>query len=188
MTDAPSRDAAETSTDSRAEFDSLADPEHLRGCDGVRYQETTRVHGDEDYCMADKDGAAAVGVMTADGRVLLATHREESVALLPNAHVESGGDWVAAGYRAVERIVDVPIAIERPVLVRSIEHAVQGRDELHTTSHTVVFEASPRSAARAADLPSGGTCTWDGGWFESFPESGRDTPTAPAADVRLFLD
>ncbi|MFC7213998.1 hypothetical protein ACFQO4_07880 [Saliphagus sp. GCM10025334] len=191
MTEKSPRSAtSSTRTDSLTDLESLTDPARFRDHDDVRYAERTEIHVDENHCRAHSRGMAVVGVTAADGSVLIATHLEEPVALLPNARLEGeDDDWLAAADRAVKRLTDEPVDVGRPVRVRSVEHVVEGDDTAHTSSHTVVFEASPEAdGATAADLTARTTCGWDAGWYTSFPDGCDETPERPAADVRLFLE
>ncbi|GEM_PF-6734659 len=104
------------------------------------------------------------------------------------AGLEDGEDWLAAADRAVETLTDDPIDVGPPVLVRELEHVLEGEETPHTTSHTVVVEASPATERAADDLTARTTCTWDGKWLETFPDGCPATPEQPAADLRLFLE
>ncbi|PSP57430.1 hypothetical protein BRC82_00300 [Halobacteriales archaeon QS_1_67_19] len=162
---------------------SLTDPESLRERPDVEFRETTRVHDDADHCAVGNDGVVAIGVTDADGKVLALRHDEgEAPVVLPNGRIESGEDWVAVGRERVEHLTDLPVEIEGPERVRKVEHVVEGDDERHTTSHEVVFRASP---AGDPDRVTDG-CDWHAAWLDEFPDDATTDDGPAAADVRLF--
>ncbi|MCU4753557.1 hypothetical protein OB919_16460 [Halobacteria archaeon AArc-curdl1] len=189
MTEKSQDATTDTRTDSLTNLETLTDPARFRNHDGVRYEERTETHADADHYRAHSRGMAVVGVTAADSSVLVATHLEEPVALLPNARLEDGEGWLAAAERAVETLTDEPIDVGPPVLIRDLEHRLEGDDTAHTTSHTVIFEAAPEAdGATAANLTARTTCNWDADWVHSFPDGCTATPERAAADIRLFLE
>ncbi len=189
MTEKPLDTTTDTCTDSLTDLETLTDPARFRDHDDVHYEERTETHADADHCRAHSRGMAIVGITAADSSVLVATHLEEPVALLPNARLEDGEDWLAAADRAVETLTDEPIDVGPPILIRDLDHRLEGDDTVHTTSLTVIFEASPEAdGATAANLTAGTTCNWDADWVHSFPDGCTATPERAAADIRLFLE
>ena len=177
-----------TTTDDAAPTESLTDPESLREREDVAFVEETSVHDDEDHCSVGIDGRAVVGVTNDDGEVLLAVHEESSIAMLPHGPVEPGNDWGTVGRRAVEEMTGVAVELDGPELVRDFDHFVEGDDERHTTSHNVVFRASPAGDETATDPGVAGNDDWDAGWFDEFPEDLSAVEGPVEDDVRLFLD
>ncbi|MFP8957771.1 hypothetical protein ACLI4Y_13670 [Natrialbaceae archaeon A-CW3] len=188
MTDNPPHATTDSGTDSLTDLETLGVPTRLREHREVRYVEHTETHADADHCRAHSQGMAVVGITAADGSVLVATHLEEPVALLPNARLEDDEDWLTAAERAVETLTDDPIDVGAPVLVRELEHVLGRGDTPHTTSFTVVFEASPVAESTPDELTARTTCTWEGAWIERVPDGCVGTPERPMADMRLFLE
>lgn len=185
-TDVPPADAPPA--DDVPPTESLSDPESLRERDDVPFREETSVHDDEDHCSVGIEGRAVVGVTNDDGEVLLTVNEAIPVALLPHEPVESGDDWAAAARRAVEGVTDLTVRLDGVELVRDLDHFVEGNDEIHTTTHNVVFRASPVETG-ADDFGFPDDCDWSADWFDEFPEDRTDDVGGPVEDdVRLFVD
>ncbi|WP_137286203.1 NUDIX domain-containing protein [Halorussus salinisoli] len=171
--------------------ESFSDPEILRDRAGVRFTHEEAVHDDRDHCNTDIDGRAVVGVTNDAGEVLLAVHREESVAMLPHGGVEPGDDWAAVARQTVEITTELPFEIDGVKVVREIDHFAKGEDEPHATTYGVVFHASltgdPKSAS--AESPSHDDNEhWDADWFGEAPENTPEGFDLPEDDIRLFVD
>lgn len=161
----------------------LFDPESLREREDVEFLEATNVHDDRDHCASDVEGRAVVGVTNDDGDVLVIVNDERAFATLPNGKVESGDDWAEVGRERVEHLTSLPVEIDGVERVRRVEHFTEGENEPHTTSHQVVFSASP-----ATDDPSiSHGCDWRGEWCDELPEQAPDEGPA-RDDIRLFAD
>lgn len=199
--DRPPADSSTTDAPSAADssLDSLADPASLCDCEEIRFTDETAVHDDRDHCNTDIDGRAVVGVTNDAGEVLLAVHREETVAMLPHGRVESGDDWLATARRKVEITTDLPFEIDGVEAVREIDHVVEGEDDPHATTYGVVFRASlvadsadaDDSADDPADVADPGTDDndhWDADWFDAVPENTPPGSGLVADDIRLFVD
>lgn len=205
--DGPPADSSTTDAPSAADstLDSLADPESLRDREEVRFTDETAVHDDRDHCNTDIDGRAVVGVTNDDGEVLLAVHREETVAMLPHGRVEAGDDWLTTARRKVEITTDLPFEIDGVEAVREIDHVVEGEDDPHATTYGVVFRASlagdsadaddtadaddpADDPANVADPSTDDNDHWDADWFDAVPENTPPGSGLVADDIRLFVN
>jgi hypothetical protein len=180
-----------SATDDAPPADSLTDPKRLRDDDEIPFTEETAVHEDRNHCNTDIVGRAVIGVTNDAGEVLLAVHKEESVAMLPHHAVEPGDDFVAVGRETVEITTELPFEIDGVEVVREIDHVVEGEAEPHATTYGVVFRASlagdPESAA--VESPSHDENEhWDAAWFDAVPETNPPGDGLVEEDIRLFVD
>jgi hypothetical protein len=186
-TTAPMSDTSPEATDEVSPSELLFDPGTLRDREGVRFTEEEAIHEDRDHCNTDR---AVVGVTNDAGEVLLAVHKEESVAMLPHGEVGSGDDWAAVAREKIEITTDLLCEIDDVEAVREIDHFVEGEDEPHSTTYGVVFRASLAADAESAHVedPSHDENEhWDAEWFATVPEN-LPGGGLVEADVRLFVD
>ena len=158
----------------------------LRSDDDVAFAESTARHDPTEFDYWRRvDGAAVLGVPSADGGVLLmdGAHGWR----LPFVAVD-GDDWVAIARASVEALTDVHVDIERAERVERVEHLSADGDE-RTVTHDVVVRTTPvDEGSLAADprLPDWGRLTVD--WFDAVPEDAyRDHPET-VADIERILD
>ncbi len=179
---------SDTQTDDAPRMASLTDPTRLSLRDDV--EETThRFDHDEDYCEAEYEGRAIVGVTNGAGETFLAVHAESGATMLPNGKVDPGSDWVATGEEAAADLTGVDCRIQDAVLLRHAEHYLEGDDEpVEVTTH-VVFEASPVPGADATgdvdvDVDADGVV---GGWYDELPPEADLEDKPVHDDVRRFV-
>ncbi|QCC51349.1 NUDIX hydrolase [Halapricum salinum] len=151
-----------STTSAESEFD----PQAVADRAGVETDQRTYVHEDADHCEADAAGRVIVGVTNERGEALLLVDHERSIALLPNATVDAGESWRAAGRHAVADETGVEVSLDRPARVREIEHTTERSETPHTETVHVVFEAS---AQGEADPRVPEDSPFEVGWFETLP-------------------
>lgn len=170
-------------------IDSLTDPETLRGRTGVPFSQQTSEHEDEDHCSIGVAGRVAVGVTDRDGRFLLLCNDELGIALLPHGTVDADENWAAIARREAEGQTGIAVDLDEIVVVRAVDHVVEGDDEPHCSTHRVVFAGSPgggeiQDCKRSADA---GSDNWRAGWFEKLSEALAAPEGGPGDDLELFL-
>jgi hypothetical protein len=175
---------AAATTSKSTTFETLTDPTTLVDRDDVDYREHTFVHESTDHCERDYAGRAIVGVTNDAGEVLLLVHEENDGAVLPNAKVEPGDDWVAAGVGEVERVTGVAAEIESVERLRIADHRLEDEDSPFQTTTHVLFRARPLSA----DEPSTDIDEVTAGWFDEPPAASATGDRPVDHDVRLFFD
>lgn len=179
-------DPADRTTAASSQIDSLTDPTALSLRDDV--EETThRFDHDEDYCEANYEGRAIVGVTNDAGETFLAVHEETGGAMLPNGKVEPGGDWVATGEDAAAELTGVLCEIQDAVLLRHAEHCLAGEDDpVDQTAH-VVFEATPAPGVDATGKVEVDVDGVVGGWYDELPPEADLEDKPSHDDVRRFV-
>ncbi|NEU58017.1 NUDIX hydrolase [Halorussus sp. MSC15.2] len=175
-------------TDDVSPADSLTDPERLRDRADVPFTSEEAMHDDRDHCNTDTAGRAVVGLTNDAGDVLLAVHKEESVAMLPHCGVEPGEDWAAVARGTVEITTDLPFELDGVEAVREIDHFAEGEDEPHATTYGVVFRASVAGDPDTADPSHDENEHWDADWFDAVPENTPEGSGLVEDDIRLFVD
>lgn len=174
--------------DSAKPTDRLEDPAALCERADVRVtRETIPVDG-RDHRSIGTGGQAVVGVTNGDGPLLTLLEDERSIALLPHAAVEPGGDWATAARRGVENQTGMAVSLEAVEAVRVVEYVVDGI--ARATNHRVVYRGSPAGGAirvckRSADAGSDG---WRATWIDALPDGVAPPGVGPADDIGLFLE
>lgn len=170
-----------------ASVDGSIDPEQLFADGDVDTERRTYTHEDPDHCETGAVGRSIVGVTDEAGRLLLVVDPDAETLILPNDTVEPGGDWRAAGRDRVEAMAGIEASLDDVVLVRRVEHEIEGSGCARTaTTHHVLFEASVDP-----DAALDGLCEdndWELGWYDEVPFEFDDHGTGALEDVSLFLE
>lgn len=168
------------------ETDRAFDPEAAADRRSIDYDARTYVHESTDHCEADGKGRVVVGVTNDEGEALLLVDQDRSIAMLPNATIDSGDDWLPAARRAVAEATGLDVTIGDPIRVRRIEHTTEESDTPHNVTGHVVFGASPTDD----NLMTPDDAPFEVGWYDSLPVEVPDDPSTRGdvlADVRSFL-
>jgi hypothetical protein len=167
--------------------DGSIDPAQLFDDGEVDTERRTYEHEDSDHCETGALGRSIVGVTDDDGRLLLVVDPDERNLVLPNATIQPGDDWAAAGRERVEAVAGIDVTLDGLVLFRRVEHATEGSETARTsTTHHVLFAASADSNAEFD-----GRCEdndWELGWYDEVPFEFDDAGTGALEDIRLFLE
>lgn len=165
------------------------DPETIRAGEDVAFEETTTVHDDLEHFENHGHDIAVVGVTNDEGAICLFVNEGRAFAGLPWETV-ADGDWIDAAHRSIEDWCTgdgMAISVDEPILVRRVEHEVDGPADVTATTHTILFSASPEAAdPDMANLT--GAADWSAGWYDGVPAFATETPPDVAADIRRFVE
>lgn len=181
-------DTTNDDTDDARTPDPFADPETLRGRDGVEFTERTVTVDPDEFDEGRDDlagvaGWAVVGVPSDAGSVLLMDDGDHGWTL-PARSVGAGDDWLARGREAVEGLTGEAVTLEGVARVRRLDYREEGGDGRVTVHHVVMRAAPVTGEPVAAESSVGCEDVEDAGWFEALPEG---VEGAVADDARLFL-
>jgi hypothetical protein len=178
-----------TDSSTAAETDSTFDPGTVAERAGVDSTDRTYVHETTDHCEVDAAGRVVVGVTDDRGRCLLLVDHERSIAVLPNAVVAPGDDWLTAAREVVAEATGLDVVIDDPVRVRRVEHTTEETDEPHNVSSHVLFEAT--CPDDDSDLTTTEDSSFEVGWYDGLPvEIPDDLPRGGDVleDIGAFVD
>ena len=170
-------------------MDELTDPETLRECESVEFNDTPPEEHQSHYELYEPiAGMAIVGVTDESGQLLLLEREGGSIPVLPYGRTDPGDDWVATARAAVADSAGVEVAIDGVRRVR--RHTYRSKDGAETTGYDVVFAATPEDDRGVAEA-SGSR------YQEEWTAAWRDTATLDLPDgedndvlndVRLFVE
>lgn len=161
------------------------EPAALYERDAVATEQRTYTHEDPDHCEADAAGRAIVGLTDDDGRLLVVVEPDGAHVVLPNEVVAPGDDWAAAARERVVGMADIDVTLDGVALVRRVEHVLGDETEPRSTTHHVLFEASP------AGGDVGGLCDtndWELRWWTGVPPAFSADDSPAVDDIRWFLE
>lgn len=136
-----------------------------------------------DHREADTEGRTIVGMTDKEGQLLVAVEPEADHAVLLNDTVGAGENRVVVARAYVSATAGIDTVIDEVQLVRGVDHVTEGEDDPRSTTHHVLFAASPASGE------FDGLCDtkdWEFQWREKVPvEDGNGTGVLD--EIRRFL-
>lgn len=160
------------------------EPARLYDDADVPTQDSTYTHEATDYSEAGTAGLSIVGVTDDDGRLLLVIEPEAGHAVLPHTPVETGDKWATIARDHVAAASGLEVELEAIILVRRVEHRVEGETAARETTHHVLFAASPVGGTFEGLCE---TNDWELRWCEKLPE-GIDADDNARTDIQRLLD
>ncbi|MFC5971917.1 hypothetical protein ACFPYI_11295 [Halomarina salina] len=165
-------------------MDALTDPETLRDRDDVEYVEKSPEVHQHHYDLFESAAGTTIAGLTDDaGRVCLLEHEAVDLPALCYTVVDPGDDYVAGARDIVETSTGVEATIDDVRRVRRCTYRSEDGEE--TTSHDVVFAASP---VDSTDLDPEAGHDWTAAWRDPATLDLPDEEDNDVLDdIRLFL-
>jgi hypothetical protein len=169
----------------------ITDPTSLRAVVGVRTSTERLDHDSDEHCGTGTIGRSVVDVRNSNGEHLLLLNDDLGIALLPDATVDPGGDWVAAAREAAAGKTGISATLDSVLAVRAVDHRRPDEPEPHLRTHRLVFRGSPAGGEirECKEHSDAGTDDWRAGWFETLPDGVSPAPEGgPRDDLQLVMD
>lgn len=134
-------------------------------------------------------GMAIAGITRDDGDVLLVKHTDPENThdwVLTHGPVEDDAGWAETAIDWVDGLTGIDAELDEVVHVRRNDLTRPDEDEVVATTHHVVFAGHPiGDTTPADDVRYDCDDDWDAGWYDTIPESARETESQ---DIALFLE
>lgn len=134
-------------------------------------------------------GMAIAGVTRDGGDVLLVKHTDPEYThdwVLPHGAVDDDAGWAETAVDWVDGLTGIDAELDAVVHVRRNDLTLPEEDEITATTYHVVFGAHPvGDTTPADDVRYDCDDEWVAGWYDSIPDSARETESQ---DIALFLD